>query len=484
MSQFSAVLRSSHEGRSKTSPHGVNSFWRHAVLIVGGAGLGGGGLSCARWPFFVGGVFGVGRHGPVGCAIPFKAAAKKLGHCFDFAFDHRISRPGWFCSIDLAPQHNYMAAQLHDGPTVIQAFLGLERQAALGLKDGRKSTDMLGSRRFHFQISARQPERPDRMPRNILLVGAGRMGLRHLSGMTGVRGAIHVVDLNPAAADAVHTAAAKLSAPVHVHLSLESAFAAADFDAAILAATAAGRLETIVAVLDRGVRHLLLEKPVEQSRARFRAALDAAQRRGAIVHCNLYRRSLTAFHHFRNRGPLTINVSSGAMGLGCNGVHWIDFARFLAGDAQGRLLFGEIESTPIASGRGRQFRDYGGRGAFAFDDGSRLFLSVRADSAAPTAFSIVSPRDHWIVDQDRDVAMIYERRADSAKPNYLYGQDCDLRSLEGVEKTDFPALTQAWLAEIDGGPACPLPLLETAAPTHELLFDLLETGDDLHFPIT
>lgn len=325
------------------------------------------------------------------------------------------------------------------------------------------------------------------MIESLLLIGAGRMGQRHLRGLQEVEGVIHVVDPQPAVAAAVDAIAseANLKARVIHHATLETAFAAVScFDAAILAATAADRLGSFRAVLDHGVRRILLEKPVEQSRARFRETLALAHAHGAKVQCNLYRRSLEAFHVLRNRGPMTIAVNSGASGLGCNGIHWIDFAHFLAGEGGGRLLFAEIEDTPIASGRGPNFRDYGGRGVFAFADGSRLMLSVGAGSPMSTTFSIVTPHAHWLVDQDADTATVHDRRPDSVKPNYLYGQDCDRRQLEGIERIDFPALTRSWIREITGGPRSALPDLEASAAAHELMFDLLESGNGTLFPFT
>jgi predicted dehydrogenase len=330
----------------------------------------------------------------------------------------------------------------------------------------------------------------------ILLVGAGRMGQRHLRGMAGRAGEVHIVDPDPQTPSVVAAVAGEsgLMARLTCYATLEAALTAAPafpsrapFDAVILSATAAGRLESFEQIAARGIRDVLVEKPLEQSRARFRRFLPLIQAHGLRVRCNFYRRSLAAFHELRGQGPLVLSVSSGAMGLGCNGIHWIDWALFLSGSRGGRLLFGEIDAGTIASGRGPQFRDHGGRGVFAFDDGSRLFLSVRADSSAPTTFSIVAPGAHWLVDQNRDEAVVHRRRPDSARPNYLYGQDYETSTVAGVEQADLPALTAQWLDSLgpdSPGPACHQPTLEESAAAHELLFDLLETGGADSFAIT
>lgn len=323
-------------------------------------------------------------------------------------------------------------------------------------------------------------------PQRILLVGAGRMGQRHLRGLAAMPGEIHVVDPNPQALTAAGTGDTTVTARVVPHETLEGALAAlgGGCDGAILAATAAGRLEAFERVAAHGIRHVLAEKPLEQSRRRCRAVLEIAERHGVSVHCNLYRRTLPAFQDLRGAGPLSISVNTGAIGLGCGGIHWIDFALYLSGGSGGRLLFGEVEPETIASGRGPQFRDYGGRGLFAFEDGSRLYLSVRAASSAPTSCAIVGPACHWLIDQDGDTAIVRRRKPGSVKPNYLYGQDYEAVTETGAEAIDLVRLTGEWLHSLRGGPPCRIPTLQQAAPAHELLFDLLETSHETEFAFT
>jgi hypothetical protein len=241
-------------------------------------------------------------------------------------------------------------------------------------------------------------------------------------------------------------------------------------------------LERFQRVLALGVERILVEKPVEQSRARARALIAAGEK--ASVWSNHYRRALAAYAPLRGRGPFVITVTSGAIGLGCNGIHWIDFALYLTASDTGALLFGEIDSTPIRSGRGPQFLDYGGRGLFSFPDGSRLFLSSAAASSAPTALSIVGATTHWVVDQDADSAHVHERDPRSTKPNYLYGADYAHRVVSGMESFELWTATRDWADALAKGREPPQPRLSEAAPAYELLFDLLERGGETAFHFT
>lgn len=323
-------------------------------------------------------------------------------------------------------------------------------------------------------------------PMRLLLIGAGRMGLRHLRGGGDVDGEILVVDPRPEAAANVEKVAkeAQLQAHVRCFRALEDVPLHIPPDLAILAATAGGRLERFRAVADAGIRRILMEKPLEQSRARVREILRIGRDLELDVQCNHYRRSLDFTNQLRDAGgPYHMVVNSGACGLSTNGVHWLDFAIHLTRSRAPCMLFGELDETRIASGRGAGFRDYGGRALYAFEDGSRLFLSVNADSSAPTAFSVTQRARHCLVDQAQDVAILYERDPASAKPNYLYGQDYTRQEFSGVESVEFSNLTRRWIASHRGGAPTELPTLEEAGLGHELLFDLLETSGETEFTI-
>jgi hypothetical protein len=170
--------------------------------------------------------------------------------------------------------------------------------------------------------------------------------------------------------------------------------------------------------------------------------------------------------------------------LAVNGIHWLDFAVYLSKARKAKMLFGELETKPIGSGRGPDFRDFGGQGLFAFEDGSRLFLSCSAGSSAPVVATITQPGRLYIIDQEKDLAITYERNPASRKPTYLYGADYSRKEVPGIESTQLWDLTRSWIRWHKGQGECELPSLDEAILGHELLFDLLETSGETVFPIT
>lgn len=317
----------------------------------------------------------------------------------------------------------------------------------------------------------------------VLLIGAGRMGTRHLQGLDGVASACDVVDPDAKAREGVRSTTGKTE--IKTFAALDAVPADAGYDAAILASTATDRRELFEGIERRGVPAILVEKPIAQNRADAKAVLDRVASSKSAVWVNHYRRTLSGFEPLRQAGgPFVLSISSGAMGLGANGVHWIDFAIHLTGAKSGKLLYGEIDDAIIRSGRGPSFRDYGGRGVFAFPDGSRLMLSCAAGSSAPTMMSIVTPTAHWIVDQHDDRTLRHTRASGVDHPTYLYGKDYGSETVQGLEAVDLPGLTRDWIRAISENRAPPQPRAADVALVYELLFDLLETSGETQFTFT
>jgi len=312
------------------------------------------------------------------------------------------------------------------------------------------------------------------------------MGLRHLRGLAEVSGEIHIVDLKKEAEERVREVADKhgLKAEIYFYPGLELIPEKVKLDAAILSGTANGRLERVKSLAARGIKNLLLEKPAEQSRERFRQLLELAEKQGLNIRCN---------HHFRSRpfyrkiyeqgGPFLINISGGAFGLGCNGIHWLDLAVFLTGSKQGKMLFGEIDPDSFTGPR-EGFEDFGGRGVFSFADGSRLILDSWCRSSVPTIVSIRQLTRHYIIDNRNGIAVIYEGKTGSTDPAFLRGKDYIRNENDDLKKNQLWDLTADWVKSLTGDAVCHSPAIQEASLSNELLFDLLETSGRKEFNIT
>jgi predicted dehydrogenase len=320
----------------------------------------------------------------------------------------------------------------------------------------------------------------------VLLLGGGRMGQRHLNGILEHASSVSLIEPKQEAKDICRAIVSDYAGINYTdYYSIEDLTSPLQYDLAILSGTAVGRLEQFSSLVGLGIKTFLIEKPLEQSRARTHEILELAVKSDVKVWSNHYRRCLDAYSKLRDlKQPLIISVTSGAMGLGCNGIHWIDFALYLTGQQKGTLLFGEVDEMAIGSGRGPGFRDYGGRAIYGFPDGSRLFISSTASSSAPTVFSILSSNQHWVVDQDADKAILHQKLEDPSQPTFLYGKDYVSNEIEGVESVKLADITSKFISDLKEGNNPLLPTLEMVAPGYEMLFDLLETTGEKEFLFT
>jgi predicted dehydrogenase len=303
------------------------------------------------------------------------------------------------------------------------------------------------------------------------------MGLSHLRGLGRLDVRVQVVDPRRGAeADARALAAEPgFRAEVEFHRSLESVHAA---DAAVLAETATGRLERFEALLDRGVRRVLVEKPVEQSRKRTRHLADAAASAGADVHVDFVFRTLPLYRRAREGGgDFRLTVTGGAFGLACNGIHFLDLAVFLSGGEPGSLAYAYVEPEPVESPRGPEFRDYGGEIVCAFGR-SRASVAAAATRGGPIVLVLERENETVVVDLQRRRALV-DTRGEEALPPYRYGAGYERTEVADPHRLDLPSLTRAWASGTTS-----LPTLAESLPAHELLFDALETTGETDFAVT
>ena len=314
----------------------------------------------------------------------------------------------------------------------------------------------------------------------VILVGAGRMGLAHLRGLDGRDLEIHVVDPREATEADVRSLAAStgLAGSMEWHRSLSAA--PADADAVILAETADGRLERLEHFVSQGVRKILVEKPLEQSRLRTRRVAELVQDHGVEARVNFGFRTLALYASAHEEpAPFRLTVTGGAFGLACNGIHFIDAALFMSRGDSAKLLFAEVLPDVVPSPRGPGFRDYGGEALIRFADTSTLSLHSDPLTRGPIVVTLERPDRTTIVDLQGGAAIVYSEEPETHHPVYRYGVGYDRAEVDGIHRYDLTDVTRQWLRG-----SIELPTVQQTMPAHELLFDLLETTGEDRFAIT
>lgn len=303
----------------------------------------------------------------------------------------------------------------------------------------------------------------------------GAMGRRHIKGLVRAGFDVVAVDPNPAVLDAARRElqeagldSGKLSMVDRPN---------GRFSVAVFAETTPDRLANFTRFLDSvSADRILLEKPLSADPAEYDRFLAIATDHGVanLTQVNFIRRTwphvqrLAKICSQEKRFAMTLN--GGAIGLGCNGIHYLDTFLYLAGDEKPAVRWATLSAEMVKSGRGNQFEDFGGNFVLEGSRG-RLLASLTADSSAGVVMTVRGKHFTAQVDYGDWQWKIARRKPESTLPFYHYGTDYEIVEQGRLEIPAMDAVTESWaLGKID------LPLLEQTLVTHRLLDQILRAG--------
>lgn len=295
--------------------------------------------------------------------------------------------------------------------------------------------------------------------RTVLLVGLGNIGMRHLQGLAPLADRLQVfgADLDPDAAAraesewrAVPGSSGRFSTSFHE---------ASRPDLAIVASSAAGREALTMALLDHGARRLLLEKVVFDQPGAFDRVGAALERTRSFAKVNCARRlwpvhQALAADVAAAGDPVRIRARGRALGLACNGVHFIDLLQMLTGETDVRFVEADL-SSPWESKR-PGFWECWGRAVFATPRGARLEL-------------VAGPDEPGAVELDFQLGSRRLRVEEAA--GLVHEAGLPARNFQRAPyQSELTAITAQNLLESGDSP---LPDLSVSAKAHKALFDAL-----------
>lgn len=336
----------------------------------------------------------------------------------------------------------------------------------------------------------------------VVIIGAGRMGVRHAQGidtMTEIS-EICLTDISEnSLIDATKAVANSKNIEKFKFIMAED-FAKLNetYDIAIIASTAGDRLETLSNVIQKKVKHVLLEKPLGQSVEEVKKIKDYLDQYPDVQsYVNFSMRLTPSLIQLKKDlqtipqmiGPKTISVNTGAIGIGANGIHLLDMCFFLFDADRATIVASEIEEIVIPSGRGPQFNDFGGWSVIKFykndEYQGKLLLSISATSTPFGPIEIIGSHGRIHYDEVRETRIDSLRNENSELPVYRYhGDYLPDSTLEFVSLT-LSQLTHFWIDNLIKGERV-LPEVKDSVTIHEVLFDWLsksKTHSKL-YPIT
>jgi hypothetical protein len=302
----------------------------------------------------------------------------------------------------------------------------------------------------------------------ISLVGCGGVGSRHLQALLklGLPLRIQVAEPRRHAADVGRARAEEIGVPDDVRIEWhESLEELAPADVTIVATLAAGRAGLLERMIERGDRRFLIEKVACQSAeefSRLMVSLAANDEKGWI---NCPRRYYTFYDQLkrdlRSCPPVTMKVSAGDRGLGCNAIHYIDIFHFLTGRLPAPLS-GALSEGVRDNRRGSDFVEFSGSISGRTSAGDLIDITFAPAPLDGALVSINSPCAGAFADESQYFAVRSSQSSSGANEwaEAAYGH----RNVSDV--------TTTIVGEILATDDCRLATVAESALMHSLLFDV------------
>jgi predicted dehydrogenase len=235
------------------------------------------------------------------------------------------------------------------------------------------------------------------------------MGRRHAKALATVTSDLYIVDPGETARLAARREHPKADVVDHLEALDERRFLWGSA-IAIIATWGPAHAKMFHALVDRGVRKILCEKPLATSVAEADAMIRRAAEEGTTLVSNHYFRnsgyvaslvSLSEAHGFGP--PLMMSVVGGAYCLVTNGIHWIDVAIQLFG-SRPESVMSTAHGDPI-NPRSRELLHFGGSAIWRFRDGRELVMALTNRSSVHPVIQ-VHFRDGVVeIDEEFDVTL-------------------------------------------------------------------------------
>ena len=252
--------------------------------------------------------------------------------------------------------------------------------------------------------------------KNVIIIGAGELGSRHLQGILKCPSAlfVFVVDPNP---NSLQTAQERAKLIPHKHKvnylkTIEDV--STNIDIGIVATTANVREQVLVDLLNKiQIRHLILEKVLFQSISSFQIIGDLLKKKMVCAWVNHPRRMFPYYQKInetikdKQLNTFQCEVSGYNWGIGCNGLHFIDLCAYLNSESKIKQINCDLIDKKIAQNKRAGFIDFTGSLKLIFDDESSCKLMSNNLNSGPLIVSIKTNEDSWKITESNPVSILH-----------------------------------------------------------------------------
>ena len=216
------------------------------------------------------------------------------------------------------------------------------------------------------------------------ILGVGRMGRRHIS--AACRLGLEMVglfDINPSSLEQTRVEFPEFSSVCFNDL--DRLFAEALPEFLIIATTADSHCALTCMAAERGVKYILVEKPLAVSLDECEKMISVCQRYGAKIAVNhqmrfmeQYSKPKALLNSAEYGGFKSMTVVAGNFGVAMNGTHYFEAFRYMA-DEPAIEVSAWFSPAIVPNPRGAQFEDRAGSIRVVTASGKRLYLEIGSD---------------------------------------------------------------------------------------------------------
>lgn len=232
---------------------------------------------------------------------------------------------------------------------------------------------------------------------NILLIGAGQLGSRHLQGLAHINIPVEITVVDPSESSlaTARNRFAEIAANPRIEkITFQTSVNGTGdfFDLAIIATGADVRADLVTSLItNKEVRNLILEKVLFQKESDYERVGSLLARRQVNTVVNCPRRLYPFYRKLRNilltDGQVSMQVVGSNWGLGCNAIHFLDLFAFFTGNSS--LEIDEVAlDTAILSSKRPGYVEFTGMLKGVNARGDRFAISSCLEPDRPLVISI------------------------------------------------------------------------------------------------
>jgi hypothetical protein len=316
---------------------------------------------------------------------------------------------------------------------------------------------------------------------NVLIIGSGQIGSRHLQGLIGVSLTLNitVVDSSDNSLSIAKTRWKEVGGDQSIHKISWFRVLPKNiklFDLAIVATSSRNRAILVEKILQSSnVHYWVLEKVLAQSRQELEF-IDSTTIDAKAIWVNTPKR-LSSLHQqlklkFYDQRPLTIKKTGGMWGLACNSIHFIDLVAWWTSESLLSVNTDKLDQTWFKAKRSGYF-EISGELLIIFSGGSKLILQSNPNNIEDVINVELPNKNIWKINESKETAS-------SSKKNILNGKYNLQSEMTGPMVTEI--LTQG---------TCGLPNLKESSRQHAIFLDSMlkhwntsNKSNDKNVPIT